>query len=99
MPTPGAAAPRLGDATGNATSHDELVARAEALVPQLRERVTEADHLRKMAPASVDAVRRAGLFKVLQAKRYGGEQQSLRTHIDTIAAIGRGCSATAWCTA
>ena len=97
MPTPGAAAPRLGDATGNATSHDELVARAEALVPQLRERVTEADHLRKMAPASVDAVRRAGLFKVLQAKRYGGEQQSLRTHIDTIAAIGRGCSATAWC--
>jgi 3-hydroxy-9,10-secoandrosta-1,3,5(10)-triene-9,17-dione monooxygenase len=80
-----------------AASHDELVARATALVPQLRERVPEAERLRKMPLANVEAVRKAGLFKVLQARRYGGHQMSLRTHIDTIAAVARGCSSTAWC--
>src|SRR5262245_22111791 len=82
---------------GTPLSHDELVTRAEALVPQLRERVVEADRLRKMPPANVEAVRKAGLFRVLQARRYGGHQQSLRTHIDTIATVGRGCGSTAWC--
>ena len=77
--------------------HDDLVARAAALVPQLRERVVEAEQLRKMPPANVEAVRKAGLFRVLQARRYGGHQQSLRTHIDTIATVAQGCGSTAWC--
>jgi 3-hydroxy-9,10-secoandrosta-1,3,5(10)-triene-9,17-dione monooxygenase len=77
--------------------HDELVARATALAPQLRERVVEAEQIRKVPPANIEAVRKAGLFRVLQAKRYGGHQQSFRTHIDTIAAVGQGCGSTAWC--
>jgi 3-hydroxy-9,10-secoandrosta-1,3,5(10)-triene-9,17-dione monooxygenase len=78
-------------------SYDELVARAAALAPQLRERVAEAEQIRKVPPANIEAVRKAGLFRVLQAKRYGGHQQSFRTHIDTIAAVGQGCGSTAWC--
>jgi 3-hydroxy-9,10-secoandrosta-1,3,5(10)-triene-9,17-dione monooxygenase len=85
------------DARAAAVSHDELVARAMALVPQLHERVGEADRLRKLPPANVEAVRKAGLFKVLQARRYGGLQMSLRTHIETIVAVARGCASTAWC--
>jgi 3-hydroxy-9,10-secoandrosta-1,3,5(10)-triene-9,17-dione monooxygenase len=80
-----------------APTHDELVARATALVPELRARVAEADALRKVPPANIEALRNAGLFRVLQARRYGGHQQSLRTHIDTIAAVAQGCGATAWC--
>jgi 3-hydroxy-9,10-secoandrosta-1,3,5(10)-triene-9,17-dione monooxygenase len=77
--------------------HDELVRRAEALIPQLRENTAESEKIRKMPPASVEAVRKAGLFKVLQPRRIGGFQQSLRTHIDTIATVARACSATGWC--
>jgi 3-hydroxy-9,10-secoandrosta-1,3,5(10)-triene-9,17-dione monooxygenase len=77
--------------------HKDLVSRAAALIPQLRERVVEAEDIRKLPPASVEAVRKAGLFRVLQAARYGGYQQSLRTHIDTIALVAEGCSSTAWC--
>jgi 3-hydroxy-9,10-secoandrosta-1,3,5(10)-triene-9,17-dione monooxygenase len=77
--------------------HDELVARAAALAPQLRERVTEAEQIRKVPPANIEALRKAGLLRVLQAKRYGGHQQSFRTHIDTIAAVAQGCGSTAWC--
>lgn len=97
MPAAGTTASRIGDTPRPSTTHDDLVARAQSLLPQLRENTAEAERMRKMAPASVEAVRKAGLLKVLQASRYGGHQQSLRTHIDTIATVGRGCSATAWC--
>ncbi len=93
---PIAANPR-SDASQSGDLHDDLVQRAEALVPRLRELAPETEHLRKMSPASVDAVRKAGLFKVLQPSRIGGHQQSLRTHIDTIAVVGRACGSTAWC--
>jgi 3-hydroxy-9,10-secoandrosta-1,3,5(10)-triene-9,17-dione monooxygenase len=97
---PASAKEREPAAAGRASdtvSHEELVKRAAALIPQLRERVSEADKLRKMPPGNVEAVRKAGLFRVLQARRYGGHQQSLRTHIDTIATVGQGCGSTAWC--
>ncbi len=63
----------------------------------LRERAAEADRLRKVPDANIIALRRAGLLKVLQSRRYGGYQMSLRTHIDVIAELGRGCTSTAWC--
>ncbi|MCW5774270.1 MAG: hypothetical protein KIT16_21690, partial [Rhodospirillaceae bacterium] len=85
------------DRPADTATHDELVARAIALIPPLRERVAEADRLRRMPPANVEAVREAGLFKVLQPRRFGGYQMPLRTHIDTIAAVARGCASTAWC--
>jgi 3-hydroxy-9,10-secoandrosta-1,3,5(10)-triene-9,17-dione monooxygenase len=75
------------------------VGRAAALVPALRERAVEADRLRKVPPANVAALKQAGLYKVLQARRHGGYQMSLHTHIDTIATVARGCISTAWCMA
>lgn len=78
-------------------THDELVALAAALIPQLRERLDEADRLRKVPPANIDALRRVGLLRILQSRRYGGLQMTLRTHIDVIATIARGCPSTAWC--
>lgn len=78
-------------------THEALVARAAALVPLLAERTGEAERLRRVPDATVAALREAGLFKVLQARRYGGHQASLRTHIDVVAEIARGCTSTAWC--
>jgi 3-hydroxy-9,10-secoandrosta-1,3,5(10)-triene-9,17-dione monooxygenase len=90
---------RRASPTDPAPAHDELVARARELIPTLRAHTVEADGLRRVPPASVDAVKRAGLYKVLQARRYGGYQMSLRTHIDTIAEVSRGCTSTGWCMA
>ena len=78
-------------------THDALVARAVTLAPRFAERVGEADRLRRVPDANVAELRQAGLFKVLQARRYGGHQASLRTHIDVVAEIARGCTSTAWC--
>jgi 3-hydroxy-9,10-secoandrosta-1,3,5(10)-triene-9,17-dione monooxygenase len=85
------------DPTRETLTHDDLVARAAALVPQLRECVPEAEQSRKVPSKNIAALRKAGLLRVLQARRYGGHQQTLRTHIDTIATVGQGCGSTAWC--
>jgi len=78
-------------------SHAELVARAERLTPELRSRAAGAEALRRLPDENVAALRAAGLFKVLQPLRYGGYQAGLRTHIDVVAALARGCAATGWC--
>jgi 3-hydroxy-9,10-secoandrosta-1,3,5(10)-triene-9,17-dione monooxygenase len=78
-------------------SHDEMVARARELVPSLRARAAEAEQLRRVPDPNIAALKSADLFKVLQARRYGGLELSLRTHVDTVAEIARGCGSTAWC--
>src|SRR3954466_4237125 len=90
-------ASRLAPASPVQDQHDDLVQRAKALLPELQKNAPEAERIRKMPPASVEAVRKAGLFKVLQPRRIGGLQQSLRTHIDTIVAVAQGCGSTGWC--
>ena len=75
----------------------ELLDRAAALIPELSQRAAEAEQLRRLPDANVAALKRAGLFKILQAKRYGGYQASLHAHVDAVAAIARGCGSTAWC--
>jgi len=77
--------------------HNELVASAAELIQSLRARAAEAEQLRRMPDANVAALQKAGLLKVLQSRRYGGYELSLHTHIDTVAAIARGCGSTAWC--
>ncbi len=76
---------------------DELDARATALVPQLLDPAAEADRLRRMPDANVAALQQAGLLKVLQPRRFGGWQASLRTHLDVVSEIARGCASTGWC--
>ncbi|HVO16144.1 MAG TPA: acyl-CoA dehydrogenase family protein [Alphaproteobacteria bacterium] len=78
-------------------SHDELIGRARDLAPVFFERAAETEKLRRMPDANVAALKKAGLFKVLQARRYGGYQMPLTTHIDVIAEVARGCPSTAWC--
>jgi 3-hydroxy-9,10-secoandrosta-1,3,5(10)-triene-9,17-dione monooxygenase len=75
----------------------ELVERAQALIPELRQRAAEAETLRRLPDANVAALKRAGLLKILQPRRFGGYQASLHAHVDAVAAIARGCGSTAWC--
>jgi 3-hydroxy-9,10-secoandrosta-1,3,5(10)-triene-9,17-dione monooxygenase len=75
----------------------EIVERATALIPELSQRAAEAEQLRRLPDANVAALKRAGLFKILQAQRTGGYQLSLHAHVDAVAAIARGCGSTAWC--
>jgi len=75
----------------------EIVERARTLAPILNARVGEAEKLRRLPDANIADLKRTGLLKVLQPRRYGGLELSLHAHIDVVAEIARGCGSTAWC--
>lgn len=75
---------------------DELLRRAAALGPVLRERAGEGDALRHLPPNTIADLHDAGLFRVLQPARFGGYELPPRTLFDLQLALGRVCPSTAW---
>jgi 3-hydroxy-9,10-secoandrosta-1,3,5(10)-triene-9,17-dione monooxygenase len=75
---------------------EELIARAEALVPALRERARRAEELRRLPDETIEDLHRSGLFRVLQPARVGGSELPFRAMCELTAIIARGCGSTAW---
>src|SRR5207237_10140301 len=74
----------------------ELSARAEALVPVLRERAGRTEELRRLPDETIDDLHRSGLFRILQPRRVGGSEVPFRSIVELVSIIGRGCGSTAW---
>ena len=77
-------------------SHADLVARAQALVPILRERAPRTEELRRIPDDTISDLHASGLFRMLQPKRVGGSELSYEAIVELTAIIGRGCGSTAW---
>jgi 3-hydroxy-9,10-secoandrosta-1,3,5(10)-triene-9,17-dione monooxygenase len=75
---------------------EELQARAEALVPTLRERAPRAEQLRRLPDETIADLHSSGLFRMLQPARVGGSELPYRALFELTAVIGRGCGSTAW---
>src|SRR5580704_762498 len=82
--------------SGPAPDFAELSARAEALIPVLRERTAAAEELRRLPDETIADLHRAGLFRILQPKRVGGSELPFRSIVELVAIIARGCGSTAW---
>jgi 3-hydroxy-9,10-secoandrosta-1,3,5(10)-triene-9,17-dione monooxygenase len=74
----------------------EIIARARALIPTLAERSREARRLRRLPAETIADMQRAGFFRVLQPKRWGGYEMDLHTFYDVELALGEGDMSTAW---
>jgi 3-hydroxy-9,10-secoandrosta-1,3,5(10)-triene-9,17-dione monooxygenase len=74
----------------------ELLARARALVPNLAERATAAAAARNIPEATIAEVRRTGILRVLQPRRYGGYQESIGVFLHIVEALTAGCASSAW---
>jgi alkylation response protein AidB-like acyl-CoA dehydrogenase len=77
-------------------SAGELVQRAAALVPMLRDRAAAAEQARRVSPETFDALSEAGIFRMTAPARYGGFEVDFQTQCDVLAEIGRGCPSTSW---
>ena len=75
---------------------EELLARAEALIPVLRERAPRAEQLRRLPDETIADLHSSGLFRMLQPARVGGSELPYRALYELTAVIGRGCGSTAW---
>ncbi|HEV8680234.1 MAG TPA: acyl-CoA dehydrogenase family protein [Stellaceae bacterium] len=81
---------------GDPPGFAELLARAEALVPVLRERAGRTEELRRMPDETIAELHDSGLFRILQPKRVGGSELPFRSIVELVSAIGRGDGSTAW---
>jgi len=73
-----------------------MIARAAALVPQLRERAPRTEELRRLPPETERDLHDAGLFRILQPKRVGGSEFDYVALVDCADALGRGDASVAW---
>jgi 3-hydroxy-9,10-secoandrosta-1,3,5(10)-triene-9,17-dione monooxygenase len=74
----------------------ELIARAKALAPKLAERAFAADSEGRVADETIAEMAAAGLFRVLQPKRWGGYELDPRVFYTVQMALAEGCMSTAW---
>jgi alkylation response protein AidB-like acyl-CoA dehydrogenase len=86
--------PEEGSATEPGAA--ELVARARALQPLLREHAARTDADRRVPAECIDALGEAGLFKVSTPRRYGGYASTLRAMLDVSAAVAEGDGSAGW---
>ncbi|PSL55963.1 alkylation response protein AidB-like acyl-CoA dehydrogenase [Saccharothrix carnea] len=70
-----------------------------ALAPRLTDAAARADEDRRLADDTVAALRDAGTFRVARPTRYGGEDASIRTHLDLSSAVARLDGGASWSTA
>ena len=76
-----------------------VVERANALRPLLEANAAETERERRVVEENINAIRDAGLFKIMVPRRYGGLEADLRTKLEVSAALAKGCGSTAWATA
>lgn len=74
----------------------EIVARAEAMIPMLRERAEECEKNRMVSKETIQAFKDAGFFKILQPKRWGGYEMSPNVLNKVLMELARGCPSSAW---
>ncbi len=74
----------------------DLIEAAQRLVPILAERARNTDEAGMVPPESVREIAEAGLFRVLQPKRWGGFELDPRVFYIIQMTLAQGCMSTAW---
>lgn len=75
---------------------DDLAARVRELQPLLAKNSAQGEKDRRVVEESIQALTRAGVFKIAQPARYGGYQTSMRTMLDVSSAVAEADGGTAW---
>ncbi|SIS52032.1 acyl-CoA dehydrogenase family protein [Insolitispirillum peregrinum] len=74
----------------------ELVERARAMIPWLRERADQTEKDRMVPAETIAAFQEAGFFKILQPRRWGGYEMHPNVLNRVLMELGRGCPSSAW---
>ena len=73
-----------------------MIARARAMIPMLRERAPQGERERRLPKETIADMQAAGLFKVLQPRRWGGYELDILTYYEIQMALGEGDMSVAW---
>jgi len=81
----------------DAPTHEDVVSRARALAPSLREHAQQVETDRRIADRTIDAIVGSGLARVLQPRKWGGYEISHDAAFDVAVEIASACGSTGWC--
>lgn len=84
------------DRRGQGDLYAEMLQRAHALVPKLRERAAITEEMRRLPPETEKDLHAAGLFRILQPKRVGGSELDYVALVDFAEAIALADASVAW---
>jgi 3-hydroxy-9,10-secoandrosta-1,3,5(10)-triene-9,17-dione monooxygenase len=76
---------------------DQMVARATALIPLLREEQEATERRGVHSPEIHEQFRKAGFYRCLQPRMYGGYEFDVTTYYRIAMELGRGDPSTSWC--
>lgn len=76
---------------------EEVALTARALVPAAAERAEKTEEARRLLPEAERDMREAGLFKIVQPKRFGGFELDPVAIVRATSELAQGCGSTGWC--
>lgn len=82
--------------SGAVPTHQELVDRARAMIPALKARAKHCTDARNVPAESIAEMQKAGFFRILQPKRFGGYEMHPNTFFDVQKQLAEGCMSTGW---
>ncbi|GAA2393772.1 acyl-CoA dehydrogenase family protein [Catellatospora methionotrophica] len=88
---------RHGTATAGPADAAEILARAQALAPRLRERAVEIEQARRLPADVVESLRATGVFGMGFTRDRGGPELDSIQQTEVIEAISYGDPAAGWC--
>jgi alkylation response protein AidB-like acyl-CoA dehydrogenase len=77
-------------------SPEEMIARARAFAPKLRERAEACDRARQVPDVTIAEFLDAGFHKILQPARYGGYEMGWDTQCEVAIEFARACASQGW---
>lgn len=80
----------------DAAMRAELLRNVSTITPLLRANAELAERTRRIPPDNLAAMEWHGLFRILVPRRFGGHECGVRTYLDVVAEIARGCGASGW---
>jgi 3-hydroxy-9,10-secoandrosta-1,3,5(10)-triene-9,17-dione monooxygenase len=69
---------------------------ARSIIPELQARAFEAEINRAAPKESIELLKQHGLLTTIQPKNCGGQELSMRAHVDVLSSVAEGCASTAW---
>src|SRR3954452_12416007 len=84
-----------GTGPGDA-DYDAMLARAKALLPQLRARASQTEELRRLPAETERDLHDSGLFRIVQPKRVGGSEFDYVALVDFAETIAMADASVAW---
>jgi alkylation response protein AidB-like acyl-CoA dehydrogenase len=77
-------------------SPEELIGRARAMVPEIRELAEETERNRNVFPHIIDKIRDAELLRTCRPKEFGGFEHDGETALRIALTISAACASTGW---